>query len=217
MEVRLTEPINRSLWLRYLQAGEEASGSDGHSQMLMRQMDEAEQLLLQAAQGRWIYRILDLAQVPAEGMSIRKHLEGCREAAILAVTIGSGIDALIRRYEITNMVMAMLLDTGASVLAEQAADLAEQEMRERLACFCTPRFSPGYGDYPVTCQRQILQLADAGRKIGLSLTAGDMMVPHKSITGVYGLADQPVAGRLATCEECLLREKCELRAQGRHC
>ena len=74
MEVRLTEPINRSLWLRYLQAGEENFGSDERSSVLLRQMDEAEQLLLQAAQGRWIYRVLDLAQVPAEGMSIRKPL-----------------------------------------------------------------------------------------------------------------------------------------------
>ena len=228
MNIKLTEKIDRELWLRYLQvdAGKvspaAADGSDESNKVLFHQMDEAEKLLLQAADIRWIYRVIDIGQLPAEGISIRKHLEGCHAAAIMAVTIGSGIDELIRRYEITSMAMAMVLDTGASVLAEMAADAAEREMKTQLAekmpaCFCTDRFSPGYGDYPIRFQREILRAADAGRKIGITLTAGDMMVPHKSITSVTGIADHPVKGRLATCDECLLREKCELRRQGKHC
>lgn len=223
MKIQFTKSIDRGLWLRYLRAEEDPQ--------LLEQMEQAEQRLLRAADIRWIYRVMERGQVPTGGISIEKHLEGCKKAAVLAVTCGSEIDALIRRAEITEMAMAVLLDTGASVLAEQAADLAEEEIRARLTetgvagteltetegCFLTPRFSPGYGDYPIRCQREILNAVDAPRKIGLTVTAGDLMVPHKSITAVIGIADHPVKGRLATCEECLLKDKCELRREGRHC
>ena len=226
MNIQCTQPIDRTLWLQYLQGGGGAgTGQDPQEDMtrqLADQMDEAEKLLLETAEPRWVYRVLDRSQIPVEGISVEKHLEGCAQAAILAVTLGSAVDELIRRSEITNMVLAMVLDTGASVLVEQAADLAEQEMKTEIAgklpaSFTTSRFSPGYGDYPIRHQREILRLVDAGRRAGITLTAGDMMVPHKSVTAVVGIADHPVQGRLATCEECLLREKCRLWPQNRHC
>ena len=222
MNIQCTQPIDRTLWLQYLQGGGSTGAGQGPQEDMPRQlagqMDEAEKLLLEAAEPRWVYRVLERSQIPAEGISIEKHLEGCTQAAIFAVTLGSAVDELIRRSEITNMVLAMVLDTGASVLAEQAA----QEMKTEIAGkfptgFTTSRFSPGYGDYPIRYQREILRLVDAGRRVGITLTAGDMMVPHKSVTAVVGIADHPVQGRLATCEECLLREKCRLWRENRHC
>ena len=94
----------------------------------------------------------------------------------------------------------------------------KSELAEKLpGMFATSRFSPGYGDYPLRCQREILQYADAPRKIGVTLTAGDMMVPHKSVTALVGLADHPVTGRLAPCSECVLRGECTFLKEGRHC
>ena len=179
-------------------------------------------MLLQAASPRAIYRVMDRAVIVTEGFSIQKHLEGCSRAAVLAVTIGAGIDQLITRTQLTSMALAVVLDAGASVLVEQAADAAEQIMKSELAeklpgMFVTTRFSPGYGDYPLRCQREILQYADAPRKIGVTLTAGDMMVPHKSVTALVGLADHPVTGRLAPCSECVLRGECTFLKEGRHC
>lgn len=216
MKISLAGPIDRRLWLRYLQAGAEADDQ------LEAQLVRAEKLLLDTAQPRAVYRVTDLAALPVEGASVRRHLAGCVRAAVMAVTIGSGIDELIKRTQITSMPDAVILDTGASVLAEQAADEAERILKEELAeklpdMYATSRFSPGYGDYPVACQREVLNLADAPRRIGLTVTASDMMVPHKSVTAVIGLADHPVTGRFAPCSECLLYEKCDLRTKGKHC
>lgn len=217
---QLPGSIRRDLWLRYLQVSGEPD------RRLSEQMDEAEGMLLDTAQVRGIYRVLPVDALPAEGDSIRRHLEGCTAAAVMAVTIGSGIDALIRRAEIMNVAMAVIVDAGASVLIEQAADAFEQEMIEEIRAgrgpgddplYFTPRFSPGYGDYPLRCQREILRCVDAGRKAGIGLTAGDMMTPAKSITAVCGMADRPVAGRPATCGECVLRDKCTLKAAGGRC
>ena len=108
------------------------------------------------------------------------------------------------------------------MLVDQAADAAEQSIRDEIAdreetIYFTSRFSPGYGDYPITHQRDMLAYLDAARKIGLTLTSADMLVPTKSITAVVGLADHPVTGRLATCGECILRDKCDLWRRGEHC
>lgn len=43
------------------------------------------------------------------------------------------------------------------------------------------------------------------------------MIPRKSITAVLGISDHPVKGKLATCNECVLRDKCELRKEGGFC
>ncbi|MDO4869001.1 MAG: vitamin B12 dependent-methionine synthase activation domain-containing protein [Bacillota bacterium] len=216
MNIKLPEQINRADWLLYLQVKGEPDLK------LTQQMDEAERILLQTATPRGIYRVLDIDDIATDGVSIKKHLEGCDRAAAFAVTLGSEIDALINRSQITNMALAVLLDTGASVLADQAADAAEQSIRSEITdrednIYFTPRFSPGYGDYPITRQRDMLAYLDAARKIGLTLTSADMLVPTKSITAVVGLADHPVTGRLATCGECVLRDKCEFWRSGNHC
>ncbi|MBQ9060734.1 MAG: methionine synthase [Firmicutes bacterium] len=216
MVITLPNTIDREEWLKFLHVKGEPE------EELKRRLDQAEKQLLQAADPRAIYRVMDRAAVATEGFSIQKHLEGCSRVAVLAVTIGVGIDQLIVRTQLTSMALAVVLDAGASVLAEQAADAAESLMKSELAdrfpgMFTTSRFSPGYGDFPIRRQREILQYADAPRKIGVTLTAGDMMVPHKSVTALIGLADHPVTGRLAPCSECVLRGKCTFLKEGRHC
>ena len=240
--------IDRKEWLKLLHVREECpdwerlSLIDGSpAQQLVRQMDAAEKQLLDAVRPRGIYRVVERSQIHAEGVSIAKHLEGCDQVAALAVTSGSEIDDLIRRAQIGNIAQAVVLDTGASVLAEQIADAAEETIRREIlgqddgcqddgcqdgaGCGSSPseqlwmtsRFSPGYGDLPLSYQRDLLTLTDAPRKIGLMLTSGNIMVPRKSITALIGLADHPVTGRLASCNECVLRADCPFIKEGRHC
>ena len=235
--------IDRAEWLKLLRV------KGAPDEKLSGQMNEAEHQLLEAVSPRGIYRVLSVDQLPLEGISIRKHLEGCSRAALLAVTCGGGIDALLRRAQVTNMTMALLLDAGASVLAEHIADAAEDIIKKELnqthpvlqinhndrtnqahpadhndrtpqsapQIFTTSRFSPGYGDYPIRCQRDLLALLDAPRKIGVNLSSGGMMIPSKSISALIGLSDHPVKGRLAPCSECLLRETCSFLKDGQHC
>ena len=215
MNIPSVTSIDRSEWLKLLHV---AGTPDAR---LLSQMAAAQVQLLLEATPRGIYRVLDIQSLPLEGTSIRKHLEGCSQAAVLAVTAGSGVDALLRRTQVSSMSMAVIMDAGASVLAEQIADAAEEVMKKELkgwaSLFTTPRFSPGYGDYPLHCQEQLLSLVDASRKAGISLSSGHMMTPGKSISAVIGLSDHPVQGRLAPCSECLLREKCHFLKNGLHC
>ncbi len=55
------------------------------------------------------------------------------------------------------------------------------------------RFSPGYGDCPLSAQRSIVNsVLNATRLIGLTVTPTSLLIPTKSVTAVIGLFDGEV-------------------------
>ena len=87
-----------------------------------------------------------------KGEDIFRHLEGCSEALLLAVTVGPGVDGQIRRAGVGDIAAGVASDAIGSVLAEQAADAAEAERGsgpQSRTKYLTGRFSPGYGDWPI--------------------------------------------------------------------
>jgi cobalamin-dependent methionine synthase I len=50
----------------------------------------------------------------------------------------------------------------------------------------TGRLAPGFGDWPLDQQRTLFA-AFAGRDLSVHLTEACVMLPRKSVTGVYGL------------------------------
>ena len=155
-----------------------------------------------------------------QGSDIQRHLAGCTEAVLLAVTLGPGADAQIRRAGVGDVAAGAASDALASVLAEQAADAAEARLRALAAAegmYLTGRYSPGYGDWPIGVQPRIAALLDTPRWIGLCVTGTCLMLPRKSITAALGLSRTPVTGRRAGCAHCALRDKCEYRKRGETC
>ena len=155
-----------------------------------------------------------------QGSDIQRHLAGCTEVVLLAVTLGPGADAQIRRAGVGDVAAGAASDALASVLAEQAADAAEARLRALAAAegmYLTGRYSPGYGDWPIGVQPRIAALLDTPRRIGLCVTGTCLMLPRKSITAALGLSRTPVTGRRAGCAHCALRDKCEYRKRGETC
>ena len=224
--------LNREAWFRLLgvtrQHFEKAKSDEKMQSSIERlgqQMDEAEALLFDVAEPCFVYRILDRNQLDVKGTSLTKHLEGCGQVILSAVTLGAAVDILIEETQKTKIALGVVIDSGASVMADLAATLATEQIRTDLAdnpapagssesrtpLFITQRFSPGYGDSPLEMQIQLLNFLDAENALGITLSKGLMMSPSKSITYIIGLADHPVTGRLATCGECVLRDKCQYK------
>lgn len=98
-----------------------------------------------------------------QGGDVMKHLEGCPQALMLAVTLGPGVDAQIRRAGVGDIAASVASDALGSALAEQAADAREAELRQwaaREEKYLTGRFSPGYGDWPITVQPKVAAVLD---------------------------------------------------------
>ncbi|MEC4175426.1 vitamin B12 dependent methionine synthase [Adlercreutzia sp. R7] len=123
------------------------------------------------------------------GESIARHLRGCDKVALLAVTLGPASEMVLRREAAISATGGMLVDACASSLVEQAAGVLNEAV-DAAAARCgreaTWRFSPGYGDLPLTVQGPFLEALDAGRALGITLTAANMLVPSKSITAIVG-------------------------------
>ena len=50
-----------------------------------------------------------------------------------------------------------------------------------------PRFSPGYGDFPLEAQKDIFTVLGCDRRIGLTLNNSLIMSPTKSVTAIIGI------------------------------
>ena len=155
-----------------------------------------------------------------QGGDVTKHLEECPQALLLAVTLGPGVDAQIRRAGVGDIAASVASDALGSALAEQAADAAEAELRQwaaREEKYLTGRFSPGYGDWPIAVQPKVAAALDTARRAGICVLDTNLMTPRKSVTAILGVSDHPVKGHLAGCGHCVLRTRCEYRKRGKTC
>jgi len=180
--------------------------------------------LLSAATPRAVWLEADVDSLTEagilEGKDVYRHLEGCTHALLLAVTVGPGVDAQIRRAGVGDIAASVASDAVGSVLAEQAADAAEAELRQwaaREGKYLTGRYSPGYGDWPLAVQPKVGAALDTARRAGICVLNTNLMTPRKSITALLGVSDHPVKGHLAGCGHCVLRTRCEYRKRGKTC
>ena len=124
-------------------------------------------------------------------------MEGCKEIVVLAATLGSEADRLIKKYSVTDMSKAVVMQACAAAKLEEFCD----NIQKRLG-YMRPRFSPGYGDFPLEYQKLILQLLEAPKKIGLSMTEASMLVPTKSVTAIIGIHNIDENCQKSGCEIC---------------
>lgn len=125
-----------------------------------------------------------------EGNSIKKHLRDSCKIVFLSATVGEAIEEQVTKYfHEGKYSFSVLLDAAATTAVEQVADAMEKTIfneAKRQGLSMTWRFSPGYGDWPIQQQPEVLKLAQ-GNIIGVSLTESLMLMPRKSITAVIGL------------------------------
>ncbi|MCD8211815.1 MAG: methionine synthase [Oscillospiraceae bacterium] len=178
---------------------------------------------------RYLYRVYPLrpadggigltgSGITLTGETAERMLQGCDRAALLACTLGAGFDAMLRREQARDMSRAVLLDACGSAWVEAGCDEAEAELQERFPdSYLTDRFSPGYGDLPLSLQKGICDALDAGKRLGLSLTESFLLNPVKSVTAVIGISPKPQPARIRGCEYCAMGENCAFRKEGGNC
>ena len=206
--------LDRAEAVRYLGGAKIRLNDD-----MNRLLDSCEREILAHAQPKYLYKIIEL---PSEefivGADISAHLTGCDRAVIMCATVGAEIDRLIRVAQVSDMARAVVLDSFASTAVEQVCSFADTEIAALFSgCYFTFRFSPGYGDYPVSLQKKFLTFLDAPRKIGLTVNENSILIPAKSVTAIAGISHDPIPKQKRGCAVCNLRESCAYRRNGEHC
>lgn len=155
---------------------------------------------------------LDGVDAVFSGSDIKNHLKDCEHAVILAVTVSAEADKLIRQTSVVGMAEALAVDCLCSSAIEQVCNKAEDEIfRVNPVKFRTWRFSPGYGDLPITLQKNLISALNAHRRIGLTVTENCMLIPSKSVTAIIGISDNPIEKGKKGCDVCNMRDTCGVR------
>lgn len=134
---------------------------------------------------------LDLGCFQTKSLALSKNLKGCQAVVLFAATLGVQTDILIRRYSRLEMSRAVVLQAAAAAMLEDYCDQVNEEIRqeyEKKGLSLRPRFSPGYGDFPLECQPALLGALEAGKRVGITLTDSLLMSPSKSVTAVIGVS-----------------------------
>lgn len=189
-------------------------------------LDRCESLILQTARPRLVWRLFSLlndgtlegTDYCPGGEDIRKFLQDCDSVVLLAATLGAEAEGLIRRAASRNMTDAVILDAAGSAAIEMVCDNFCEDLAAALSPrFLTDRFSPGYGDMPLSDQHALFRVLDVSRRIGVSLSAGGLMIPQKSVTALIGVSDRPQEKRSRGCSNCGMFENCPYRKEGMSC
>lgn len=161
-------------------------------------------------------------QIELRGRDIYRHLKDARLCAVLACTLGMACERRLRTLASQHPLESAVYDAACSAYVEAAVEQMDAKAKvdaSALGLIGNWRFSPGYGDCPLTAQPQILATLNATRLLGLSTTATNLLMPTKSVTAVIGLFDDEVhdADTRPTCKICRQREHCRFRAIGQTC
>lgn len=143
--------------------------------------------------------------------SLRRNLEGCCGAILLAATIGPACDMLVRRAEVRSMAEASVYQATGAAAIESFLDNENDKLRKQYEAegfFLRPRFSPGYGDLSLDCQKDWFRLLDITKNIGIELTDSLLMVPTKSVTAIIGIGYDKDKITETGCAACNNRASC---------
>lgn len=148
--------------------------------------------------------------------SLAKNLNGCESVYIFAATAGVDIDRIIRRYSALSPAKAVIAQATGVALIESLCNwfcksIIKEE--EKVGYYIRPRFSPGYGDFDISYQKEIINILGATKLTGITLTDSLLMVPTKSVTAVMGVSKTNNGCILSGCEVCN-KTNCEFRRNG---
>lgn len=172
--------------------------------------------LKMTSKGKYVYSIFDIERcnnsialkdtiLSFSGTDINKHLMYSEKCALMAATLGIEVDKCIGFYIKTDLTKGIILDACASVAIEGLCDTLEEEIKGKandMGYEITNRFSPGYGDFPICIQKNILGVLKAYQSIGLTVNESHIMLPRKSVTAVIGFQKVKCAEKNDKCSRC---------------
>ena len=130
--------------------------------------------------------MLDLGFCKVKSASLAKNLSGCKKIILFAATVGMGIDRLIMKYGKISPAKGLMMQAIGAERVEALCDAFSEKLKEK-GYEIRPRFSPGYGDLPISLQKEIFASLQPEKLIGLTLSDSLLMSPTKSVTAIIGI------------------------------
>jgi len=150
---------------------------------------------------------------------IINHLASSKKCLVMAATLGVEVDRRIAYYSRIDITKGLIMDACATTAIENLCDelqthIMEKSLEDNL--HITNRYSPGYGNFSIDNQSNILNVLGAYKKIGLSVTESNIMLPRKSVTAFIGLGENVNVKPNDKCMNCKNTD-CAFRKDGGYC
>ena len=129
---------------------------------------------------------IDLGFTTSNSKDLAKNLKGCNGLVLFVATIGIAADRIIAKYSLSSPLKATAAQAVGAAAIESWCDIVCNRIKTEYGETC-PRFSAGYGDLPLSMQKDILNQLDSSRKIGVTLTDSMLMLPTKSVSAIVGI------------------------------
>ncbi len=131
-----------------------------------------------------------IGEISVNSKDLCKALDGCDRAVLFTATLGAMADRAIMKYSRVSPAKAHMLDAIAAEMTECVCNAFWREIKEeaeKAGDIVLPRVSAGYGDIPLSLQRDTLTLLDLPKSIGVSLTESMLFTPTKTVSAVFGI------------------------------
>ena len=186
--------MDRAEILRYMRTNSHTT--DAH---ILALADKAAQMIESEAQPKTLSRIFactvegDVCTIGGavfRSSHLADNLRGCQRAVVFGATLGTACDRLIQRASATDVALAMALQAAAACMIEEVCDALEEQVKAAQGVTLRQRYSPGYFDLDISAQKQVFDLIEITKRIGVTLTDTFEMIPTKSVTAIIGIADE---------------------------
>lgn len=129
---------------------------------------------------------------------LRKNLDEVQRVFLYVLTIGDDLEKEVRAYE--DLLEQFRLDTVGTVALNDVRKHLEDHLCARFGLEQMSYMSPGsLDDWPITEQRHVFSiLGDVEAAIGVRLNDTLLMIPRKSLSGVYFPTEVP----FFSCQLC---------------
>jgi hypothetical protein len=146
------------------------------------------------------------------GPNISKILKGSKIAIIFICTLGIATDQIIATTSgsgdtLATIIMDSITTSLLGVLGEHISKIIKKEGLKEKDWASTCQYSPGQYKWTIEEQKEIFEMVN-GEKIGVLLNKSYLMVPFKSISGVYGFGPEDKIDKTRVACDLCPRQNC---------
>lgn len=154
------------------------------------------------------------------GNNISYHLRNSKSCVLFSATLGINVDRRISYYEKIDMAKALILNACATTAIEEFCDSICEEIGQEVKIDnkkLTARYSPGYGDFPLGLQKELLEATMQYKNIGITASEYNILYPRKSVTAILGIIDEALPLEKKSCANCSGVSNCNFKREGDVC
>ena len=188
-----------------------------------RMLEEKKDICIKNISPKIIYEIFKIDKIKGNsvyfnsghilnGPNISKILKGSEITAIFIFTLGSGIDDMIEKTSsdgdtLATIIMDSITTSMLTILGKKAGELIKKEgiRKDNWSSTCT--YSPGQFKWTIEEQKEIFKMVN-GSRIGVKLNKSYLMIPFKSISGIYGFGPEDKIDKTRVACDLCPRKNC---------